>query len=69
MYGDVICNMCLSSLREKKVKVPSGVRVASMYDSKNLEYNNPPVTSVKFDTVRLGKMGMCEIVEDSGGNS
>lgn len=63
---DVICNMCLSSLREKKVKVPSGVRVASMYDSKNLEYNNPPVTSVKFDTVRLGKMACVKLLKILG---
>lgn len=63
---DVICNMCLSSLREKKVKVPSGVRVASMYDSKNLEYNNPPITSVKFDTVRLGKMACVKLLKILG---
>ena len=60
---DVICNMCLSSLREKKVKVPSGVRVASMYDSKNLEYHNPPVTSIKFDTTELGQMACIKLLE------
>lgn len=53
---DAICSMCMGSLRERKVKIPSQIRVASLYDSKSLEYNNPPITSVKFDTVRLGKM-------------
>ena len=33
-----------------------------MYDSKNLEYHNPPVTSIKFDTSRTGADGMCEAV-------
>lgn len=52
---DAICNMCISSLRERKIQIPTQIRVASLYDSRNLEYNNPPITSVKFDTVRLGK--------------
>lgn len=37
-----------------------------MYDSKNLEYNNPPVTSVKFDTVRLGKMACVKLLKILG---
>lgn len=60
---DVICSMCLASLREKKVRIPSQIRVASLYDSKNLEDNNPPVTGVKFDTVRLGKMACRKLLE------
>ena len=40
-----------------------------MYDSKNLEYNNPPVTSVKFDTVRLGKMACVKLLKILGRNS
>ena len=31
---DVICSMCMSSLREKKIQVPMQMKVASMYDSK-----------------------------------
>ena len=53
---DVICGMCLGSFREKKVHIPSQIKVVSLYDSKNLEDNNPPVASVKFDTVLLGNM-------------
>ena len=60
---DVICSMCLGSLREKGIHIPSQIKVASLYDSKNLEDNNPPVTSVKFDTVRLGKMACRKLLE------
>ena len=63
---DVICNMCLGSLREKKLRIPTDIRVASLYDSTNLEYNNPPVTSVKFDTVRLGKMACVKLLKILG---
>ena len=65
---DVICSMCLSSLREKKIQIPSEIKVASMYDSKNLEYNNPPITSIRFDTVRLGKMACVKLLKILGEN-
>ena len=60
---DVICSMCMSSLREKKIQVPMQMKVASMYDSKNLEYHNPPVTSIKFDTTELGQMACIKLLE------
>lgn len=65
---DVICSMCMSSLREKKIQVPAQIKAASMYDSKNLEYHNPPVTSIKFDTVRLGKMACTKLLKILGEN-
>lgn len=63
---DVICGMCLGSLREKKVHIPSQTKVVSMYDSKNLEDNNPLVASVKFGTVLLGNMESRKFLEFSG---
>ena len=57
---DVICSMCLSSLREKKISVPAEIKIASMYDSKNLEYNNPPITS------RLEKMACAKLLNIRG---
>ena len=65
---DVICNMCLSSLREKKICIPADIKVASLYDSINLENNNPPVTSVRFDTVRLGRMACAKLLQLLGEN-
>ena len=63
---DAICTMCIESLRELKVQISSGIRVASLYDSKSLEYNNPPITSVKFDTVRLGKLAAGKLLKMLG---
>lgn len=63
---DVICNMCIGSLREKNIKIPSAIKVASLYDSRSLEYNEPPVTSVRFDTVRLGKMACTKLLQALG---
>ena len=63
---DAISSMCIGSLRERKIPIPSQVRVASLYDSKSLEYNNPPITSVKFDTVRLGKMAAEKLLKMMG---
>ena len=60
--------MCMSSLREKKIQVPAQIKAASMYDSKNLEYHNPPVTSIKFDAVRLGKMACTKLLKILGEN-
>ena len=65
---DVICSMCLSSLREKKIQIPMDIKVASMYDSKNLEYNNPPITSIRFDTIRLGKIACIKLLKILGEN-
>ncbi len=63
---DVICNMCIASLHEKNIKIPSDMKVASLYDSRSLEYNDPPVTSVSFDTVRLGKMACVKLLRELG---
>lgn len=60
---DVICTMVLNCLREKRVKIPAEYKVASLYDSRNLEYNNPSVTSVRFDTVRLGRIACMKLLK------
>ena len=60
---DVICSMVLSYLREHEVRVPEQIRLASLYDSRNLKYNNPSVTSVSFDTVRLGKNACAKLLK------
>lgn len=52
---DVICNMTIGSLKHRQVRYPEEIKLASLYDSRNLEYGTPPVTSVRFDTVRLGR--------------
>ncbi len=51
---DAISDMVLGCLREKEVEIPGAMRVASMYDSHQLENNSPSITSIRFDSVRLG---------------
>lgn len=63
---DVICNMCMISLHEKNIRIPEDMKVASLYDSHSLEYNDPPVTGVKFDTVRLGKLVCAKLLRKLG---
>lgn len=52
---DLICNMALGCLRDRGIKIPEQMRLASFYDSVQLEHNVPSVTSLRFDTRRLGK--------------
>lgn len=56
---DVICREVLACLREKRVRIPEDMRVASFYDNSFLELNTPSVTSIRFDTHRLGEKA-CE---------
>lgn len=51
---DAISDMALGCLREKEVDIPGTMKVASMYDSHQLERNSPSITSIRFDSVRLG---------------
>ncbi len=51
---DLITGMVMSCLKERGVQVPEGIRVASLYDSPQIEHMAPPVTSVRFNTKELG---------------
>ncbi|MEE1305099.1 MAG: LacI family DNA-binding transcriptional regulator [Agathobacter sp.] len=51
---DAICSQALRKLREKHVKVPKDVKVASFYNSSVLENNVPSITSLSFDARELG---------------
>ena len=52
---DYVCNFVLECLNERGIKVPSGIKVASLYDSEQLSHNNPPITSLHFNTKILGE--------------
>lgn len=60
---DAVCSRVLKKLREKHVKVPDGVRVASFYNSSVLENNVPSITSLSFDAKELG-MVACRTLLD-----
>lgn len=53
---DAVASRVLKVLREKHVKVPGDVRVASFYDSTILENHVPSITSLSFDAKELGRV-------------
>lgn len=63
---DVICALVMSCLREKNVRVPDDIKLASLYDSERLEYNDPPITSAHFDTKKLGHNAGLKLLDALG---
>lgn len=58
-----ISALVLGCLREKQVEVPAMMKLASMYDSRQMEQNIPPVTSLQFDTRGLGRQACTEMLK------
>lgn len=63
---DSICNMALSCLRERGIRVPEEMKLASMYDSRQLQQSNPPVTALHFDSLDLGKKACAMLLRELG---
>lgn len=61
--NDVLTLQVLECLREKRVKVPEEIKLASCYDALQLETSMPAITSVHFDTRELGKSA-CRMLLD-----
>ena len=60
---DYLCSLTMAHLRSLGVPVPQKVKVASFYDSVLLKNNIPPVTSLHFDAVELGRRA-CRMLID-----
>lgn len=58
---DSICIHVLNTLRNEDVKVPEDIKVASFYNSRILENNQPAITSLQFDVMELGAVS-CELL-------
>lgn len=58
-----ISGLVLSCLRERGVVLPSMMKLASLYDSHQMEQNLPPVTSLWFDTRGLGQNACAEMLK------
>ncbi len=58
---DAICSQVLRILRQKHIKVPQDIKVASFYNSTVLENSIPSVTSLSFDARELG-MTACKLL-------
>lgn len=63
---DIVCSLVLGCLREMNVNVPGTLKLASMYDSPQMEYNLPSVTSLHFNTKELGKNACRRMLEILG---
>ncbi|MDO4323176.1 MAG: LacI family DNA-binding transcriptional regulator [Lachnospiraceae bacterium] len=63
---DFITGLVLGCLREKGIRIPEEIRIASLYDSAQLEYNTPSVTSLRFDTKELGRRACRTLLEMLG---
>lgn len=59
---DFICNLALLQLRVRGLSVPQDVRMACMYDSILLAHTSPPVTSLRFDAMELGRAACRELM-------
>lgn len=60
---DYLCSLTMAHLRSLGVPVPQKIKVASFYDSVLLKNNIPPVTSLHFDAVELGRRA-CRMLID-----
>lgn len=60
---DYIAYMVAACLRELQVSVPDGIKVVSFYDSSLMEFNVPPITSIKFDTRSLVRNACWKLLE------
>lgn len=52
---DSICVNVLNKLKRSGIRVPSDIKVASFFNSPQLEIGSPTVTSLDFDTATVGR--------------
>lgn len=60
---DKICRCVLNKLSKDHISIPADMKVASFYNSKLLDNNIVPITSIQFDARKLGVMS-CSILLD-----
>jgi DNA-binding LacI/PurR family transcriptional regulator len=60
---DGICIAVLEALREKKLRVPDQMKVASFYNSQILDNHQPAITALQYDPKELGIVA-CETLFD-----
>ena len=60
---DFICSLTLLQLRSRGLHVPQDVKLACFYDSILLEHSVPPVTSLRFNAMELGRCACRSLLE------
>ncbi len=58
---DYICLLALTWIREKEIRIPGDIQIASFYDSIILKQYTPSITSLHFDAKELGRIA-CKIL-------
>lgn len=58
-----ICDLALLQLRAGGIAVPQDMKLACMYDSTLMAHTFPPVTSLRFDTMELGRCACRALLE------
>jgi DNA-binding LacI/PurR family transcriptional regulator len=66
---DFICSRVLAKLEEDNVKVPDMVKVASFYNSAQLESHNPPITALTINVKELGITAGKHLIEMISGET
>ncbi len=52
---DSLCQYTLNKLKKEGINVPTDIKVASFYNSPQLEANTPSITALNFDAISLGR--------------
>ena len=65
---DMLCMKLLAELNNLSKSIPDDIRVASFYDSVQLDNYIPSITSLIFNAGELGAVSASELIEMLGGN-
>ncbi|MDF2485824.1 MAG: transcriptional regulator, LacI family [Herbinix sp.] len=66
---DFICSRALAKLEEMNWSVPQKVKVASFYNSAQLESHNPPISALSIDVKELGVSAGKHLIQMIAGES
>jgi DNA-binding LacI/PurR family transcriptional regulator len=66
---DFICSRVLAKLEEENILVPDQVKVASFYNSIQLESHNPPITALSINVKELGVTAGKHLIEMISGET
>ncbi len=64
---DEICMRTIARLKEKGLRIPDDVEIASMYDDHSLSSHEPSITAVHFDAAELGRVACRELLNALNG--
>jgi DNA-binding LacI/PurR family transcriptional regulator len=59
---DEICLRILEHLKERRLRIPEDVQIASLYDSDALAAYQPAISALQFDAAELGRVACRELL-------